>query len=122
MALTRGRKVALWVLAGLVSVAVFPLGILGAALTKGYNEDFCFSTRVDPPEGWAGVEQRSSYMSRTVHCHYRLQDGRTQTETYEVGTYTFWVMITLAFGAPLAYLAALLVAGLVWAKRSLANR
>lgn len=61
-------------------------------------------------------------MSRTVQCHYTLQGGSTQTKTYEVGTYTFWALITLAYGIPLVYLIALGAAGLIKAKRSLANR
>ncbi|MDQ3954420.1 MAG: hypothetical protein M3285_02585 [Actinomycetota bacterium] len=110
--LTKPRKrLYRWIVAGLIAAFLFLLGVAGAIMTKGYNDDFCFSSRVTPPQGWTSGQIESRYFSRTVECTYQLQDGRTVTVRHEAGTYTFWFFLTLAYGAPLVCLAALLFAG-----------
>ena len=115
---TRSR----WIVAGVIAACLFPLGIVGAVMTKGYNDDFCFSTRIDRPQGWTSVQIDSRYFSRTVECEYTYPDGRTQRDEHEVGTYTYWFFITLAYGAPLVYVAALLFTGARAGLRSSTSR
>jgi hypothetical protein len=100
----------LWVAAGILALLLLPVGTLGAAMTKGYNDDFCFSSRVTQPPGSAGGSYESHLWSRTVECHYDLQDGSRVTETHQVGTYTSMFFLAIAYGAPLAYVVMLLVA------------
>ena len=97
-----GKK-SLWIMAGVAALALFPIGIIGSALTRGYNDDLCFSTRVDRPVGASSYQIESSYMSREVRCVYGFPDGRTQTLSFEVGTYTSWLFLTIAYGAPILY-------------------
>lgn len=97
-------------MAGIAALALFPIGIFGWAMTKGYNDDLCFSTRVDRPVDASTHQMESSYMSREVRCVYGFSDGRTQTLTYEVGTYTSWVFLTIAYGAPILYILVGLIA------------
>lgn len=103
-------KKSLWIMAGVAALALFPIGIIGSAMTKGYNDDLCFSTRVDRPVGASTYQIESSYMSREVECIYGFPDGRTQTLSFEVGTYTSWVFLTIAYGAPIVYILAGLIA------------
>ena len=100
----------LWLAAGVLALLLLPVGMLGAALTKGYNDDFCFSSRVTQPPGAGAGSFESHLLSRTVDCHYELQDGRTVTRTYQVGTYTSLFVLAIAYGAPLAYVVMLLIA------------
>ena len=109
--MTTSRKgLGFWVVAGVISACLFLLLVVGASVTKGYNDDFCFSTRAAPPSGWTSVEIDFSYTSRTVECTYQLRDGRLETVTYEVGTYTSLVLMFLAYSVPVIFVAALLFA------------
>ena len=103
------RPAALWVGGAVAAVAVFLVGIVGAVMTKGYNDDLCFSSRVDHPVGFDSVKIASSYMSRSVRCTYQFSNGSTQTVSYEVGSYTYWFFMTIAFGGPWLCLGAVVV-------------
>ena len=90
-------------------------------MTRGYNDDFCISAPGEPV-GTQGFRMSTHFMSKTVECHFELGDGQVVTKSYDVGTYSYWFLLLIAFGTPWAYVTAVAVALIRLGVRSLASR